>query len=114
MSRDKALADCAWRRAIQFLPDNATEAQVERLTALLVQFVHEALVGDISDGTYVHWLREEPRVGMRRFALVACGRTFNITTRAGSFQAITNLAYITCPKCRAIAALESAEEERRA
>ena len=105
---DAELRRRAHVRAIAFVetgPLNRDEA-IRALTRVLVEFVHEALVGDISDGPFIHWLREQPPVGRRRFASVACGRTFNLHSRAGRFQAITNLQFVTCPTCRAIATLE--------
>lgn len=96
-------------RALAFLhhPRTHDDDDVRELTAAFIEFVNEVLVGDISDGTYTHWLREEPPIGMRRFAAVACGRTFDLNKRAGRFQAQKDIRFVTCPKCRTIAAMSA-------
>lgn len=100
-------------RAIAFFDrgDHAADDHVERMTRLLVDFVHEALVGDIGDGPFIHWLAEQVPRHQLRYAPVACGRTFNMTTREGRYQASRDLRFVTCPKCRTIAVMQQPKEE---
>ncbi|HEX8851262.1 MAG TPA: hypothetical protein VF761_17180 [Gemmatimonadaceae bacterium] len=99
-------------RALQFLGPDADDDRIRELTRVLVDFVHEALVGDIGDGPFIHWLNVRPPLGQRRFAAVACGRTFNLTKREGRFSVNEFLKFVTCPKCRTIAVLGAEEEAR--
>ncbi len=92
-------------RAVGFLdkmPPNRDEA-IATLVRAFLDFGRDLLTGDISDGPFIHWLEEMPDVARRRFAAVACGRTFNLFTRSGRTQAQVALEFVTCPKCRAIA-----------
>jgi hypothetical protein len=109
-----ALRLAARRRAIAFLGDDADEQIVRRLTFEFIEFVHFALMGDISDGPYVHWLRELPSEEQRRFAVVTCSRTFDLTTREGAAQVNEFRKFVTCPKCLAIATMEGVPPDARA
>lgn len=101
-------------RALQFLGPEADDDRIRELTRLFVEFVQEALVGDIGDGPFIHWLNVQPAIGQRRFALVACGRTFDLTKREGRFSVNEFLKFVTCPKCRTLAVMGAEDEARPA